>query len=366
MQNQHHSALGKLASYLLGSQTQYIANPQSGQIEQVPVKQKPGELFRAITAGALMGMAAGSQARDFAGGVGMGGAAAIQQRQAQDQQRYARAQQQLQNQREQQTVDEARKSRDAQIAQMNANNLRLDWEMGLQTQKTIDEHNDRERAFQLQLDQAGATPMQIQVGGEDINGQIGNGKALQQVAGSDLDSVKAPDGYHTLHAMEVDTSGLSFKGGQWMDASGNPVNIEDRTRHTLYQLPDNIWDQQADGVKTGADWNKIVGYRMIDPEKEIHATVGDVMAARAKGQEVQLKKSQSGLDDAKARKTLTANKVKPSDDPDVNAVVSNLLSSKATGDQIEATLGNAQLTDERKTKARNAQEARAIETEERR
>ncbi len=152
--------------------------------------------------------------------------------------------------------------------------------------------------------------------------------------------------------MEVDTRDCRFKGGQWMDANGNPVNIEDRTRHTLYQLPDNIWDQQADGVKTGADWNKIVGYRMIDPEKEIHATVGDVMAARAKGQEVQLKKSQSGLDDAKARKTLTANKVKPSDDPDVNAVVSNLLSSKATGDQIEATLGNAQLTDEQKNEAR--------------
>ena len=352
-QNAQHQTLGRLARYLLGSEKNYAVNPQSGQIEQANVQRKPGDLFRSIVSGAIMGMAAGSQSHDFAGGFGQGGAAAIQQNQAQDQQRYARAQQAQEQQQKQQSFNEEKRNHDAQIAQQNANNMRLDWEMGLNSQKFLDEHNDRERAFQLQLDQMGATPMKIPSGGEDINDQVGNGKALQKLVGQDLDAVKAPDGYHTIHTMSVDTNGLSFKGGQWVDSDGDPVNIEDRATHTLYQLPDNLWNQRADGIRTGADLNKIVGFQLVDPTRALgQVTVGDVMAARTKGQELALKNSEAGLDAAKAARALRGANVKPSNDPAVNMVVNGLMSSRATADDMEDVLGNSSLNDEQKNQAR--------------
>jgi hypothetical protein len=348
-----HALLGRLASYLLGSEKHYAPNPETGQIDEASVQRKPGDLFRSIVGGAIMGMAAGSQTHDFAGGFGQGGAAVIQQNQAQDQQRYARAQQQQDNARKQQAFDLEKQNHEAQVAQQNANNMRLDWEMGLNSERFLDEHNDRERAFQLQLDQMGATPMKIPSGGEDINDQVGNGKALQKLVGQDLDAVKAPDGYHTLHTMSVDTSGLSFKGGQWVDSDSDPVNIEDRATHTLYQLPDNLWNQRADGIRTGADLNKIVGFQLVDPTRPLgQVTVGDVMAARAKGQELALKNSQAGLDAAKAARALRGANVKPSNDPAVNMVVNGLMSSRATGDEMEEVLGNSSLNDEQKNQAR--------------
>jgi hypothetical protein len=352
-QNAHHAVLGRLARYLLGSENQYQVNPQTGQVDATPVQRKPGDIFRSVVTGAILGMAAGSQSHDFAGGFGQGGAAAIQQQQNQDQQRYARAQQQQAAQQKQRAFDLEKQSHDAAVAQQNANNLRLDWEMGLNSQRFLDEHNDRERAFQLQLDQMGATPMKIPSGGEDINDQVGNGKALQKLVGQDLDAVKAPDGYHTLHTMSVDTSGLSFKGGQWVDSDGDPVNIEDRATHTLYQLPDSLWNQRADGIRTGADLNKIVGFQLVDPTRPLgQVTVGDVMAARTKGQELALKNSEAGLDAAKAAKALRGANVKPSNDPSVNMVANALLSSHATTDDVEQVLDSSSLSDTQKNEVR--------------
>ena len=244
-QTSQHAVLGRLARYLLGNENQYQVNPQTGQIDTTQVKRKPGDIFRSIVTGAMLGMAAGSQTHDFAGGFGQGGAAAIQQNQAQDQQRYARAQQAQEAQQKQQSFNEEKRNHDAQIAQQNANNMRLDWEMGLNSQRFLDEHNDRERAFQLQLDQMGATPMKIPSGGEDINDQVGNGKALQKLVGQDLDAVKAPDGYHTIHTMSVDTNGLSFKGGQWVirTAIRSISKTGPRTRCTSSQIIFGISEQ---------------------------------------------------------------------------------------------------------------------------
>ncbi len=296
-----HAALGRLASYLLGHENQYNVNPQTGQVDATQVQRKPGDLFRSIVTGAVMGMAAGAGSHDFTTGLGRGGAAGAQNAQAMDQQKYQRAQQQSENFQKEQQYDEQKKYREAQTAQMTANGLRDDANFNLMSQRYLDERNDRERAFQFQLDQMGAQPMQLQNGGADINGKMGNGNALQKMAGTNLDSVKAPDGMHTLHTMSVDLSGLTMKNGQWVDADGKPVNLEDRTTHTLYQLPDNIWNKHADGVDTGDELNKIVGFKMVDPKSKIRMTVGDVMTARAKGQENALQQAQLNIDVMKAR-----------------------------------------------------------------
>jgi hypothetical protein len=350
-QTARHAALGRLASYLLGHENQYNVNPQTGQVDTTQVQRKPGDLFRSIVTGAVMGMAAGAGTHDFAGGFGKGGAAAMQNQQAQDQQKYQRAQQQAENFQKQQQFNEEKKLHDAQVAQMNANGVRADWEMGVQSAKYIDEHNDRERAFQFQLDQMGATPMQIQVGGQDVNGQVGNGQALQKLVGENLDAVKPPDGYHTIHTMEVNTAGLSVKDGQWVDEDGQPVGIHDRIAHTLYQVPDNIWNEHAEGVDTSDEVNKIAGFQLLPPGKKVSMTNGQLMSVRAKGQENALQESEINLNNARAGaargKTVPASK-----DAQVNASVNDLLSKNASDADMETTLGSSKLSSAQKNEVR--------------
>jgi hypothetical protein len=118
---------------LMGTHVNYQQTPNG----PVPVQQqnKPGDLFRSILAGAIMGGAAGAEGPDAAGSgwsaAGRGaGAARAGQQQAQ-QQAAAQAQQQWQNQltaqkeqREQTGFDTEQQVRKAQIAQANAETLR--------------------------------------------------------------------------------------------------------------------------------------------------------------------------------------------------------------------------------------------------
>src|ERR1700676_1942360 len=71
----HHNMLGKVASALLGKQVDYRINPQTGQSEAYEVPQKPGDLFRHILAGALIGGAAAKGQNSVLGGFAAGGKA---------------------------------------------------------------------------------------------------------------------------------------------------------------------------------------------------------------------------------------------------------------------------------------------------
>jgi len=87
----HHSAIGKAARFLFGAPT---IDSETG--EAIP--QRPGQLFRSLLAGALLGGAIGSEnpRGGFLGGLARGGAGV-------EQQNYQRAQQaQAQRQRHQQ------------------------------------------------------------------------------------------------------------------------------------------------------------------------------------------------------------------------------------------------------------------------
>ena len=99
----HHSLIGRMFRAVAGTERTYQVNPQSGQVESMPVQQKPGQMFRNLLAGALIGGAAGAEGRGqggFMGAAGRGMTAQRQQMQQQDQQQYARAQQQFKNQLE--------------------------------------------------------------------------------------------------------------------------------------------------------------------------------------------------------------------------------------------------------------------------
>lgn len=121
---QRHSLIGKAASVLLGHQVDYQVDDK-GNVHQVEIKEKPGQLFRSILAGAILGgaMAANRQRGQQAGfGASFArGAGGVQQEQAQaDQNRYNRAVQQFQMKQQAQTAQTENDLRKVQIAMHNS------------------------------------------------------------------------------------------------------------------------------------------------------------------------------------------------------------------------------------------------------
>lgn len=83
----HHAGLGRMVQTLFGGNDRsYQVDPNTGQTVPVDTPQKPGQLFRSILGGALLGMAASEQSgtKNFVGGVGVGGAAVIKDKEAKD------------------------------------------------------------------------------------------------------------------------------------------------------------------------------------------------------------------------------------------------------------------------------------------
>lgn len=137
-QEAHDSFFGKAAKALLGTETQYQVDPNSGQMVATPVQQKPGQLFRNILAAAIMGGAQGRQTAvqgnnpmaGFLAGAAAGPGVVNDRAQQQAQQSRADAQQGYQDQlkakqeqRDQAEGDQRMQLLKAQTAHANMTNI---------------------------------------------------------------------------------------------------------------------------------------------------------------------------------------------------------------------------------------------------
>jgi hypothetical protein len=121
----------KAVHALLGTQTEYTQTPNGPVPVQVP--NKPGNLFRSILAGAILGAGAGTANAEHNAGSGWGaagaGARAVQENQQKQQQLQAQqAQKQFENQQAAERENREEQVRKAQIASSNAQTLRLNKE----------------------------------------------------------------------------------------------------------------------------------------------------------------------------------------------------------------------------------------------
>jgi hypothetical protein len=124
------AGLGHIFNTLAGGQTQYNVDPKTGQTVSSTVPRKPGQMFRDMLAGALMGGSAGA-GHDFGVGAVKGGAAVVQDQRQQDLLRRNQAQQQFgnqleaqRNQREQTGFETSETLKKAEIAHMNIQTVR--------------------------------------------------------------------------------------------------------------------------------------------------------------------------------------------------------------------------------------------------
>ncbi len=146
---------------LLGSQTEYQQTP-NGPVP-VQTQNKPGQLFRSILAGAILGAGAGTANAEHNAGSGWGaagaGASAVAKNaQFQQQQRQQQAQQQFQNQRQADQDQQEETRRKAEIALNNAQTLRINKEIqGTDFQRHVEVANLGRASVQPFVD-AGISP----------------------------------------------------------------------------------------------------------------------------------------------------------------------------------------------------------------
>jgi hypothetical protein len=234
------------ASALFGYQTEYQKDA-SGKLVPISRPQSPGELFRHLLAGAILGGAAGKGLNSPLAGALAGGKAGLEYDQQQDHQRYARAQQGVLDQRAQHTEEREdetqrmQKARDADevmrnkalVETWNIHNIVARGDLNLRKADYIDRYNARNQTVMDLAYEAEGHNAPI-----PGNGEEGNGRALMEGYNKNQQAIKAgqpgspewavPEGFHRVKVVLHDMKGLTLDDDLgWMDAkTKKPVDLK--------------------------------------------------------------------------------------------------------------------------------------------
>jgi hypothetical protein len=275
----HHALFGKAVKSMVhsleGTQTKYQANPQTGEVEEVTVPNKPGQFFRNLLSGMLLGAAAGSGgetdkegrpipgSRTFTAGLGRGVNAIRQQQQSQDQEQYKRAQENLKGGMEREKLDDEETWHNAMTAHENVQTADLLHNMHAADERTVENHNAASRAYQQSLIDAGAIPAQLNIGNKLVDTTDGNSFVAAYT--KDPSIAHAPDGYQRHFISTTDLSELHFDGEHWVDDSGSPVNIGKNIVIRAYDLPTSTFKTPIQ--RTGKEINAARRQKVVDDDK---------------------------------------------------------------------------------------------------
>lgn len=288
----HDSAFGRMAKTIMGMDSRYSVGPD-GTLQNSPVQEAPGSFFRKLLGASLLGGAAGAGGdprQGFVGGLVRGGAAGVQQAQQVDQQKQQQAQQDFADQQKVQTQKREQTMMNAQLQQMHSEQVARQHTSDLQDQAAHDKHNAASAALVTNLTDAGGTPAVIA-----INGKASSEFTAPELAAAyvkDPSILKAPQGYMRAFVDTTDSSNLTFNGHNWIDDSGNPVNMTDKTTVKAIDVP-------IDAMKTkiptlGKDGNAAYGGKILDPDKTYPMSPNDLIALNSK--RMSEAKSQAAID----------------------------------------------------------------------
>jgi hypothetical protein len=275
----HHSIMGRAVQALVhaahGNETSYQVNPQTGAMEQTVTKAPASTFFKNLVLGALIGGAVGTANKGqggFAGGFTSGGAAAAQAIQgraaAQDLQRRAQAQTEFNNQGTARKRTEDETLHLAQVSHINALITGLHQHYFQLSQEEVDKKNAASRAYQKSLVDAGASPVKLSIDGNPLDTVSADKFAAAVVKDPTL--LNAPDGSARHFVDTTDLSELHFDGGQWVDDSGNPVNMSASTSIKAYDLPTNTFKKPSQ--VSGKLINQARGAKIVDDDRTYSVT----------------------------------------------------------------------------------------------
>ncbi len=123
---QHHSMLGKAFRSLMGNDTSFQIDPQTGKAVQTDTPRQPGQFFKSVIAASILGgaTAARNRAPGFVQGAAEGGGAAIEHGEQEEDKKRQQAQEQFKNQLTSRSANTEEDLKRAQIAMHNAQTLR--------------------------------------------------------------------------------------------------------------------------------------------------------------------------------------------------------------------------------------------------
>jgi len=265
-----------LKNALEGHETVYTPDPNSGTVVESTQPRKPGGIFRDIVLGAIIGGAAGAKAPPFSGGLGgflTGANAVVNANQQADAARRQRVQQNAESQYLQKQRTDADNLAAASIAKHTMSSLAdTGHNVGFHTQEEHDKLAASTDKVKTSALKNGGQLSQV-----PHNAERGNGPALMAAYNKNPQAVmQAPDGFHRIPFFEYNTSGLTYKSGQWTEADGSPVDWNKHATVTLVDLPTAAWNRTITLTKSEA--NSVAGYQIVkgNPHDQVSTTFGSV------------------------------------------------------------------------------------------
>ena len=260
-----HHAIGKAASFLFGQQ-----RDASGEV----VREKPGQLFRSLLAGALLGGAMGSQGSagggsvgSFLGGVGRGASGVEQQAYARKQQAFDQAQRRQQMSLEEQRAADEHVLNQATTAHITAETASFHHQQEFQDREAVDKKNQAARVYKQTLQDSGGRNAPIAINGKvPANGEY----AAPDIAAAymkDNGILTGPPGT-VRHFVDLhNASDLEYVPGKgWVNEAGDPVDMSKSTVVRAIDVPESLYQKTI--KHTGKEINTIAGYQLIPPDQE--------------------------------------------------------------------------------------------------
>ena len=227
----------------------------------------PGQLFRSILAGAIMGAASGYPKQGEQGGFGpafsRGLGAEQQQVQRQEAQLQQQSQQQFENQMAQQREQREQTLLNAQLAHMHAQEVAAQHQNDIMDQKFHDERNAAAQTMiNTMKDAGGVAPV------DGALPETMTAPELVQAYTKNPSIRNAPAGYVRHFYDKTDASELTWddKAGNWVTADGTPANMTNHSVITVMDVPVNSMTTKK--MTSGKDINTAAGQTLVDPDKQ--------------------------------------------------------------------------------------------------
>lgn len=271
-----HNILGSLYGY----REQYNVDPNTGKMVATQVKSRPGDIFRNILAGAILGGAAASEAHaqnpEMGGvaGAAVGAKAGLTDQRQQALMKQKEAQEDYE--RAQKLKEEQRKEKEFSLQEQNLQLRQQTYKFNLEhanreellaiaqfnnkSQEEIEGHN--QWADQQESDEQKRGGWLAPIPG---NGTPNNARAMFDYQMKHSKDTLPPGTAGRKLISHVDTTGLKYNplGHGWEDEKGNPVDLDDRTTVSLYYTPLQAADTPE--TMTGANLDKFYGVKGLDP-----------------------------------------------------------------------------------------------------
>ena len=271
-----HAAIGQAATALFGQERD--ANGQ-------PVQPRPGDTFRKLLAGFLLGSALGSEGPakggsvgSFLGGLGRGASGVEQQNYARQQaaQQTAFDQQQRRQQMsiEQQRADDEMKMHAAQMEQWNLESLARAREADYRDRDQLEKEQSQDDNLQKWAVESNAQLAPI-----PGNATPGNGPKMMRDMTNNPASFQAPQGYGRLLTKHLSFDGLDYDSKTGWTEGGKPVDWSKHMQWDVYYVPLDPQSQKKI-VMSGANWEKYYGVKGLDPTQDYSVnSVSSLVAA---------------------------------------------------------------------------------------